>query len=127
VPDVRLDKLLWSLQVFKTRPLATAACRTGRVTIGEFAAKPGRDVHVGEVLVVRGGGLTRTLQVRALPPSRLGAKQLPDFVADLTPAAEYERVKQAGLEQRLARQRSEGRPTKKERRDIDALFESDES
>lgn len=126
MPDVRLDKLLWSLRVFKTRPLATAACRAARVAIGEFPAKPGRDVHVGEVLAVRGDGITRTLKILALPPSRLSAKQLPDFVADLTPAAEYERAKQASLEQRLARQRSEGRPTKKERRDLAALFDREE-
>jgi len=71
-------------------------------------------------------GITRTLKILALPPSRLSAKQLPDFVADLTPAAEYERAKQASLEQRLARQRSEGRPTKKERRDLAALFDREE-
>ena len=127
MPDVRLDKLLWSLRVFKTRPLATAACRAGRVAIGEHDAKPGRDVHVGDVLVVRLEGITRTLQVRALPPSRVSARQLPEFVSDLTPPAETERARQAGLEQRRARQRGEGRPTKKERRTMTALFENDPS
>ncbi len=127
MPDVRLDKLLWSLRVFKTRPLATAACRAGRVAIGEHDAKPGRDVRVGEVLLVRLEGITRTLQIRALPPSRVGARQLPEYVSDLTPPAEYERARQAGLEQRLARQRGEGRPTKKERRTMTALIENEPS
>ena len=124
--DPRLDKLLWSLRVFKTRPLATAACRNGRVQIGELEAKPGPDVHVGEVLRVRIGIMTRTLKIVALPRSRVSAKQLPEFMTDLTPPAEYERAKQAGFEHRLARERGMGRPTKKERRDIAKLFGFDD-
>jgi ribosome-associated heat shock protein Hsp15 len=120
--DPRLDKLLWSLRVFKTRPLATAACRNGCVRIGQLEAKPGRDVHVGEVLSVRIGIVTRTLKVIALPRSRVSAKQLLEFMTDLTPAAEYERAKQAAFEHRLARERGTGRPTKKERRDISKMF-----
>ena len=110
------------MRVFKTRPLATAACRAGKVLIGELEAKPGRDIHVGEVVTVRIGAITRTLKVVALPRSRLAAKQLKDYMEDLTPAAEYERAKQAGIEHLLARQRGEGRPTKKERREMGRLF-----
>jgi ribosome-associated heat shock protein Hsp15 len=120
--DPRVDKWLWSVRVFKTRPLATAACRAGKVLIGELEAKPGRDIHVGETVTVRLGALTRTVRVTGLPRSRVSAKQLPEFVADLTPAAEYERAKQAGIEHMLARQRGEGRPTKKDRRDLADLF-----
>jgi len=120
--DPRLDKWLWCVRVFKTRPLATAACRAGKVLIGELEAKPGRDIHVGEVVTVRIGAITRTLKVVALPRSRLAAKQLKDYMEDLTPAAEYERAKQAGIEHLLARQRGEGRPTKKERREMGRLF-----
>jgi ribosome-associated heat shock protein Hsp15 len=120
--DPRVDKWLWSVRVFKTRPLATAACRAGKVLIGELEAKPGRDIHVGETVTVRLGALTRTVRVVGLPRSRVSAKQLPEFVADLTPAAEYERAKQAGIEHMLARQRGEGRPTKKDRRDLADLF-----
>jgi ribosome-associated heat shock protein Hsp15 len=120
--DPRLDKWLWSVRAFKTRPLATAACRAGKVMIGELEAKPGRDVHPGEVVTVRVGALTRTLKVVAMPRSRVAAKQVPAYMEDLTPAAEYERAKQAGIEHLLARQRGEGRPTKKERRDMGRLF-----
>ncbi len=120
--DPRLDKWLWSVRVFKTRPLATAACRAGHVKIGDLEAKPGRDVHVGEVVTVRLGLVTRTLRVVALPRARVGAKQVPEFMADLTPAAEYERAKQAGIEHMLARERGLGRPTKKDRRDMGRLF-----
>lgn len=120
--DPRLDKWLWSVRVFKTRPLATAACRAGKVLIGELEAKPGRDVHVGETVTVHIGVITRTLRVVALPRSRVAAKQLPEFMQDLTPPAEYERAKQAGIEHLLARQRGMGRPTKKDRRDLADLF-----
>jgi ribosome-associated heat shock protein Hsp15 len=121
--DPRLDKLLWSLRVFKTRPLATSACRDGHVKIGENEAKPGRNVHIGEVLIVRLSGLTRTIKVIGVPKSRVGAKDLPNFMEDLTPAEEYERAKQAALEHSLARQQGVvGRPTKKLRRDIAKLL-----
>jgi ribosome-associated heat shock protein Hsp15 len=118
--DPRLDKWLWSVRVFKTRPEATAACRAGKVLIGELEAKPGRDIHIGEIVTARVGVVTRTLKVVGLPRSRVSAKQLPEFLEDLTPAAEYERAKQAGIEHMLARER--GRPTKKERRDISHFF-----
>lgn len=120
--DPRLDKWLWSVRVFKTRPLATAACRAGKVLIGDLEAKPGRDVHVGETVTVRVSVVTRTLKVTGLPRSRVGAKQLPEFMTDLTPAAEYERAKQAGIEHLLARERGKGRPTKKDRREMGRLF-----
>ena len=120
--DPRLDKWLWSVRVFKTRPLATAACRAGHVLIGDLEAKPGRDVHVGEIITVRVGVITRTVKITGLPRSRVGAKQVAEFMADLTPAAEYERAKQAGIEHMLARQRGSGRPTKKDRRDMGRLF-----
>lgn len=120
--DPRLDKWLWCVRVFKTRPLATDACRAGKVLIGELEAKPGRDIHVGEIVTVRIGALTRTLKVVGLPRSRVAAKQLPEFLQDLTPPAEYERAKQAGIEHLLARQRGEGRPTKKDRREMGRLF-----
>jgi len=120
--DPRLDKWLWCVRVFKTRPLATEACRAGKVLIGELEAKPGRDIHVGETVTVRIGALTRTLKVVGLPRSRVAAKQLPEFLQDLTLPAEYERAKQAGIEHLLARQRGEGRPTKKDRREMGRLF-----
>jgi len=118
----RLDKVLWSLRVYKTRSIAIAACRAGHVLIGELEAKPGRDVRLGDVLVVRIGVVTRTLKLIAIPRSRVSAKQLPEFMTDQTPAAEYERAKQAGIEHKLARQRGMGRPTKKQRRDMSELF-----
>jgi len=121
--DTRLDKWLWSVRVFKTRAEATAQCRNGRVQVNGIDAKPGRDIHVGETVTARVGIVTRTLKVVGVPRSRVAAKQLPEFLSDLTPAAEYERAKQANLEHLLARERGRGRPTKKDRRAMGRLFD----
>ena len=120
--ETRLDKVLWSLRVFKTRAQATAACRSGHVRIGELESKAGRSVRPGEVLDVRIGIMTRTLKILAIPPSRVGAKLLPGYMTDLTPASEYERAKQAAFEHMLACERGRGRPTKKDRRALSKFF-----
>jgi ribosome-associated heat shock protein Hsp15 len=116
--DTRIDKLLWALRLYKTRPLATEACESGRVIVGQHAAKPGRKVRVGEIVSIKLEDLTRTVRIAALPPSRVGAKQVARFMEDLTPAAEYDRARQAAQERAAFRYRGAGRPTKKERRDI---------
>ena len=120
--DPRLDKWLWSVRVYKTRAEAAAVCRNGRVQVNGLDAKPGRNVHVGETVTARVGMIERTLKVVGIPRSRVAAKLLPEFVADLTPAAEYEKAKQANLEHLLARERGQGRPTKKDRREMGRLF-----
>lgn len=120
--DTRLDKWLWAVRVFKTRAEATAQCRNGRVQVNGLEARPGRDVHVGEVVTAKVGLVTRTLKVVGVPRSRVGAKQLPEFMTDLTPAAEYDRARQASIEHMLARERGKGRPTKKDRRAMGRLF-----
>ncbi len=120
--DPRLDKWLWCVRVCKTRAEATALCRNGRVQVNGIDAKPGRDLHAGETVIAHIGMVTRTLKVLAHPRSRVAAKQVPEFAADLTPPAEYERAKQASLEHLLARERGRGRPTKKDRRDMGRLF-----
>jgi ribosome-associated heat shock protein Hsp15 len=119
----RLDKWLWAVRAFKTRPLATEACRSGHVTINDLPAKPGRDVHPGETVAVRLGLMVRTLRVVGVPRSRVGAKLVPDFCTDLTPSSEWEKVKEQRVQQLLARERGGGRPTKRDRRLRDRLFE----
>ena len=120
--ECRLDKWLWAVRVFKTRPEATAVCRNGNAQVNDQDAKPGRDIHVGETVTVKVGTVTRTLKAIGIPKSRVAAKQLPEFVQDLTPPAEYERAKQAKIEHMLARERGRGRPTKKDRRSMAELF-----
>jgi ribosome-associated heat shock protein Hsp15 len=118
----RLDKWLWAVRLFKSRALASAACRGGLVKVGGHPAKPARDVHVGELITVRQGLILRTLRVTGLPRSRVGAKLVPDFCADLTPPGEFAKAREQPLQHFLARDKGAGRPTKRDRRAIDRLL-----
>jgi ribosome-associated heat shock protein Hsp15 len=116
VTAARLDKWLWAVRIFKTRSLATDACRAGSVTVNELPAKPGRDVHSGEIVTVRQGLVRRTLRVLEVPRSRVGAKLVAHFCSDLTPPEEFEKARTDRLGQLLAREKGSGRPTKRDRR-----------
>lgn len=118
----RLDKWLWAVRLFKSRALAADACRAGSVTIDEHPAKPARDVHPGEQIVVRMGLITRTLIVRGSPKSRVSAKLVPDYCEDRTPPEEFEKARVMKVQHLLEREKGSGRPTKKDRRMIDQLF-----
>ncbi len=118
----RLDKWLWAVRLFKTRSLATDACRAGSVTIGDQPAKPAREVRAGERVLVRQGLVLRTLEVVAVPPSRMAAKRVPEFCTDLTPPSEFEKARENHVQQFLAREKGSGRPTKRDRRLMDELL-----
>ena len=120
---MRLDQWLWAVRLFKTRALSTAAIRAGSVEVNTLPAKPAREVHAGETVTVRQGLILRTLRVVAVPPARVGAKLVPQYCSDLTPAAELEKVREQRMQQVLAREKGSGRPTKRERREVDRLFE----
>lgn len=123
-PGNRLDKWLWSVRVFKTRSLAASACRAGSVTINDQPAKPAREIRPGEQVIVWQGLIKRTLQVVAVPPSRVGAKIVTDYCCDLTPAEEFEKARRQPIQQFLAREKGSGRPTKRDRRLLDQLLQS---
>jgi ribosome-associated heat shock protein Hsp15 len=118
----RLDKWLWCVRLYKTRSLATHACRAGSVVVNNQAAKPARDVRVGETIVVQQGLVTRTLRVLDVPRSRLGPKLVPGFCSDLTPPAEFEKAREQRVQHLLAREKGSGRPTKRDRRALERLF-----
>jgi len=122
---VRLDKWLWAARVFKTRALATDACRQGRVTIAGQPAKPARDVKIGDILVVKKYEVTCTFKVLQLLDRRVGAPVAAQYVEDLTPPAEYEKPRQPDFRPLFVRPPGAGRPTKKERRALDSLFPED--
>lgn len=102
----RVDQWLWAMRIFKTRSLAGGACRAGSVTVNELPAKPGRDVHAGEVIVVQQGLFRRTVQVVAVPRSRVGAKLVPQYCTDLTPLEEFARARERSGQQLLAREKA---------------------
>lgn len=116
----RLDKWLWAVRLFRTRSLATAACRAGEVTLDERPLKPSRDVRRGETIHVRQGVMRRTVVVLGVPPSRVGAARVPEFLEDRTPPEERQKVKDQAVQHLLARERGTGRPTKRDRRDLEA-------
>jgi ribosome-associated heat shock protein Hsp15 len=119
--SVRIDKWLWAVRIFKTRSLATTACRNGRVTIGGQPVKPGRDVHIGELIIAQTGDIKRTVKVLAPLEQRVGAAVVKDFAEDLTPASEYEKPRDPILQPLFRRPKGAGRPTKKDRRTMDKL------
>lgn len=119
----RLDKWLWAVRVFKTRSLAGDACRAGSVKVNELPAKPARDVHPGETVTVKIGVVTRTLRVKDVPRARVGAKLVPDFCTDLTSPEEWEKARVERLQHVLERDKGTGRPTKRDRRLLDRMFE----
>ena len=121
--EVRIDKWLWAVRLYKTRSLATAACRAGHVKFMGDSVKPAHIVRVGQVFTVRTGELNRTVKVLALLEQRVGARLVAEFAEDLTPAAEYLRAAEDRTQPRAPkRPKGAGRPTKKDRRDLEKLF-----
>ena len=119
----RLDKWLWAVRIFKSRSLASDACRAGSVAVNELTAKPARDVRPGETVTVKQGLVLRTLRVIGVPPSRVGAKLVQNFCDDLTPKEEFEKRRERSVQQILAREKGSGRPTKRDRRLLDHMFQ----
>ena len=114
--ETRIDKWLWAVRLFKTRTLAAAACRNGHVLIEGQIIKPSRALQPGETLTAKIGSIQRTVKVRGFPPSRVGAKLVPEFLEDLTPASEYEKAREFKPPPEFAWSKGVGRPTKKSRR-----------
>ncbi|MDD2511689.1 MAG: RNA-binding S4 domain-containing protein [Proteiniphilum sp.] len=117
--EVRIDKWLWAVRIFKTRTIASEACKKGRVWIGEAAVKPSRNIRAGEVIQVKKPPVTYSFKVLALSEKRMGAKMVPQFMENVTPEEQYELLEMNRISGFVDRQRGMGRPTKKERRDLD--------
>jgi ribosome-associated heat shock protein Hsp15 len=117
-----MDKWLWSVRLYKTRSLAAEACVAGKVKIEGQAVKPARSVKVGEMVTAVSGEITRTVKVLALLERRIGAKLVPQYLEDLTPASEYNKARLPNLQPVALRPKGTGRPTKRERRDLENLW-----
>jgi ribosome-associated heat shock protein Hsp15 len=123
---MRLDQWLWAVRVFKTRTQAAEAIRGGHVSIGGVATKPAREVHVDEIVVARVHQMTRMVRVLGEPPSRVGAKLVSQYMEDLTPPEEYQRRREANLLPPGFRREGSGRPTKRERRELDQFTKQED-
>jgi ribosome-associated heat shock protein Hsp15 len=122
---VRIDQWLWAVRLYKTRTEAADACRGGKVKIGGKSQKPAHEVRVGETLTAHTGELTRTVKVVGLVAKRVGAPLVPQFMEDLTPPEELAKPRQKALVPIARRPKGAGRPTKKDRRQMEAWQDSD--
>ena len=120
--SVRIDKYLWAVRVFKTRTLATEACRKGKVEVDQMPAKPSRMVAAGDVIRVKKMPVKYAYKVLAPIDKRVGAKIVHDFVEDVTPPEELRKLEMKD-DFFVRRDRGTGRPTKKERRTLDDLLD----
>lgn len=121
---LRLDKYLWAIRLFKTRSLATTACNGGKVKYEDEQAKPGKNVHLGDVYDVRTEGKKWRIKVIGLLHSRVKYEEAIKYYLDITPEEELERLKYQAASFHTGKRHSKiGRPTKKERRDLDDFLE----
>ena len=116
---VRIDKWLWAVRVFKTRTIASEACKKGRVFVDSNSVKPSRMIRIGEVVQVKKPPVTYSFKVIGLSQKRMGAKLVPEFMENVTPPEEYEVLEMNKIGGFIDRQRGTGRPTKKDRRDLE--------
>ena len=123
----RIDKWLWAIRIYKTRTLATEACKAGKIKIDGQAVKPSRQLKLMEIITISQAPLTKTIRVKTLIHNRISAKLVPENAEDLTPAEEYEKLKLIQEVNGERRDRGIGRPTKKQRRLIDLLKDDKES
>ena len=119
--SVRIDKFLWAVRLFKTRSLAAEACKKGRVTIDNQPVKSSRLIRQGDKISIKIPPATKTYRVLQLSEKRMGAKLVPGFIEDITPPEEIELLEMARMAQKMNRPKGAGRPTKKERRELDNL------
>lgn len=121
--DERIDKWLWAMRVFKTRTIATDACKKGRVSMGGTAVKPSRTVRPGDVIDVRKPPITYTFRVKALSNGRLGARLVPDYLENITPQSQYDLLEMTKISGFVDRRKGLGRPTKRDSREMSKFKE----
>lgn len=120
--QARIDKWLWSVRIYKTRSVAATACKNSRVRIGENIVKPASPVKEGDIVKVRKPPITYSFRVIGIPPSRVGAKLVSQFLENITPQSEYDLIELQKMSGIQKRGKGLGRPTKKERRDLDEFM-----
>ncbi len=122
---MRIDKYLWAIRLFKSRNAASVACKKGYVQIGGQNVKPSREIYISDAISIRKNQLTTELYVLDLPKSRVGAKLVPQYCKDITPKETVELHVAITENQRLSRVKGTGRPSKKERRDLEDFLDED--
>lgn len=121
--EVRIDKWLWAVRLFKTRSIAIEACKKGRVSIKGMPIKPSRMIKVGDVIEIRRAPITYSFEVLDLTERRMGAKLVPQYMRDVTPPSQMEILELSKMTGFVDRARGTGRPTKKDRRELEQFSE----
>ena len=124
--EARLDKWLWSVRIFKTRTIASEACKKGRVTINGAQAKPSKTVKEGDTVSVRKAPVTYTFRVLQAIENRVGAKLVPQMMENITPQDQYDLLEMNRIGGFVKRAAGLGRPTKKDRRDMEDFLSDSE-
>lgn len=122
MPEARIDKWMWAARIFKTRTIAAEACKKGRISINGSQVKPARMVKPGDVVQVRKPPVTYSFKVLQAIEKRVGAKLVPEIMENVTTPDQYELLEMSKISGFVDRARGTGRPTKKERRDLDEFF-----
>ena len=117
--EIRIDKWMWATRIFKTRTIALEACKKNRVTINDIPVKPSRMIKVGDIVQVRKPPITYSFKVLDITANRVSAKLVPQFLENITPPEQYEMLELQKISGFINRTKGSGRPTKKERRDLD--------
>ena len=121
---MRVDKFLWCVRYFKTRSIATNACKQGKVKVDGANVKPSKEIFPNDKLTVRKNQIDYQIEVLDLPASRVGAKLVNLYLIDVTPKEAFEKLELLKYSKDYYRKKGTGRPTKKDRRDIDDWFEN---
>jgi len=119
--DLRIDKWLWAVRIFKTRSMAAQACKKGRVLIDDQQVKPSTEIKAGDIIQVNKEQIELEVKVLQILEKRVGAKLVPDYMEDLTPEENYRKQEIARQTNFEYREKGQGRPTKKQRREIEQL------
>ena len=122
--QARIDKWLWAVRIYKTRSIAAEACKKGHISIGDRTAKPAHNIRVGDIVNVKKAPITYSFRVLKCAEHRVGAKLVPELMENITPQEQYEILEISKISGFVDRMRGTGRPTKKERREIDTFIES---
>jgi len=121
--EVRIDKWMWAVRIFKTRAIALEACKKNRVTVNDIPAKPSRMIKTGDIVEVRKPPVTFSFKVLDVTSNRVGAKLVPQYMENITPPEQYELLELQKISGFIDRIRGAGRPTKKERRELDDFMD----
>jgi ribosome-associated heat shock protein Hsp15 len=123
--EVRIDKWLWAVRLFKTRTIAAEACKKNRITVNNANAKPSRMIRIGDVISVRKPPITYSFRALGLTENRMNAKLVPQFLENITPPEQYEILEMNKISGFVDRAKGLGRPTKKERRELDDFIDGE--